>query len=586
MDRIKEINHRERRGISMSSPLSAFSEPSVVSQICVIRVLFLFVITLSFFGCSVNEVADSGSGTNTGNAITAVVHDPDGKPAWGAVVRLRPDYFLATPPELSKRSASIIDVIIDSTGIFNIGSINPGSYFLEIQDIHNNGLLRRVTIESDTQQLELPLQELKPNGYITGTVVLPRINTDTWIQIYGLERLARINKTTGTFTFNDIPEASLTFKTLSITNTVTDQEIEGIVNSGDTTVLDTMIIPEDLSFWRYSSRITINTPSTGAGIQGDVTGFPLLVRLNSSSMPSPSPFDGAQGDGADIRFTNADGTPLPYDIERWDSQQEQAEIWVKVDVIRGNNPTQYITMYWGQSRALTESGSEEVFSFADGYAGVWHLDEIGSGVEDEYRDRTGNRNHGKGRTLSNTPEQVEGMIGHAQRFDAANVEGIDVEPHSSLDMTGDLSISFWLKLTAFTQTFQVVCSKRFGDQVFTNYQVYTEQDSTLAFQGHDWIGSNYRPPEGSWIHATFVVDDPGDKTDVYVNGIFEYTIQNNSTGAVNLAPLTIGYIVQPNMEPLNGTLDELRIAGGKLGRDWIKLSYETQKSGSNVVSIE
>ena len=146
------------------------------------------------------------------------------------------------------------------------------------------------------------------------------------------------------------------------------------------------------------------------------------------------------------------------------------------------------------------------------------------------------------------------MIGLAQKFNAANVEGIDVAPHSSLDMTGDMNISFWLKITAFTQTFQVVCSKRFGDQIFTNYQVYTENDSTLAFQGHDWIGSDYRPQEGSWIHSAFVVDDAGDKTDIYVNGAFEYTIQNNSTGAVNFAPLTIGYIIQPNMEPLTALL--------------------------------
>jgi hypothetical protein len=48
-------------------------------------------------------------------------------------------------------------------------------------------------------------------------------------------------------------------------------------------------------------------------------------------------FSQAQFGGSDIRFTKADNTFLPYEIERWDSAHSQAEIWVKVDTVFGND---------------------------------------------------------------------------------------------------------------------------------------------------------------------------------------------------------------------------------------------------------
>ena len=64
----------------------------------------------------------------------------------------------------------------------------------------------------------------------------------------------------------------------------------------------------------HNVEIHMNTDTTGANIAGDVTEFPIVVKLNSSNFPG---FADTKDGGADIRFTKQDGTPLTYGIERW-----------------------------------------------------------------------------------------------------------------------------------------------------------------------------------------------------------------------------------------------------------------------------
>ena len=102
-----------------------------------------------------------------------------------------------------------------------------------------------------------------------------------------------------------------------------------------------------LSQWKFSRRIYLNTSSTGADIAGMVTNFPVLLRLRANSFD----FSQAKRDGGDIRFTSSSGIPLPYEIERWDSIGREAEEWVRVDTVQGNNDSQFIIMYWGNPDA-------------------------------------------------------------------------------------------------------------------------------------------------------------------------------------------------------------------------------------------
>ena len=102
--------------------------------------------------------------------------------------------------------------------------------------------------------------------------------------------------------------------------------------------------------------------------------FPTLIRLTSTNYSFAQAID----DGSDIRFASSLGKHLPYQIERWDRGNQLAELWVLADTIKGNNGTQYLTMYWGKAGAVNRSNGAAVFDTANGFAGVWHLGE-GSG---------------------------------------------------------------------------------------------------------------------------------------------------------------------------------------------------------------
>ena len=91
---------------------------------------------------------------------------------------------------------------------------------------------------------------------------------------------------------------------------------------------------EDYTQWTHACNITLNTSGTGANVATQQLGFPVLVRLTSTT-PAFS-FGQTMAAGQDIRFSKADGTHIPYQIERFDQTNQLAEIWVKVDV-NGND---------------------------------------------------------------------------------------------------------------------------------------------------------------------------------------------------------------------------------------------------------
>jgi len=113
-----------------------------------------------------------------------------------------------------------------------------------------------------------------------------------------------------------------------------------------------------LSGWSYRRAITI-TEQSGSTL----TDYQVRIELNSSNFD----FSKANADGSDIRFTKDDGeTLLAYWIEKWDSSNEQAVVWVKVPSIPAGGSTT-IYMYYGNPSAVSESDGEAVFEFFDDF---------------------------------------------------------------------------------------------------------------------------------------------------------------------------------------------------------------------------
>jgi len=154
----------------------------------------------------------------------------------------------------------------------------------------------------------------------------------------------------------------------------------------------------------YSQRITLNTTSAGAGITADVPGYPLAVTLKDDF-----PFAQARDNGEDIRFTDAAGNPLPFEIESWDKAAKRAALWVKVDV-KGNQDGQAILLHWGSGGTSGAGDGRAVFDEASGYLGAWHLGQDAGVEADGFRDASWNAAHGTG-VLVPKGAPADGRIG-------------------------------------------------------------------------------------------------------------------------------------------------------------------------------
>jgi len=107
--------------------------------------------------------------------------------------------------------------------------------------------------------------------------------------------------------------------------------------------------------WSYRNILSFKA----GDIDEDLTDFSVLVHLTSERFD----FDKIKANGADIRFTDSDGTtPLNYEIDTWSDVDEEAYVWVKVPQIDANSSyTDYIFIYYGNESASDDQDAEHVW---------------------------------------------------------------------------------------------------------------------------------------------------------------------------------------------------------------------------------
>ncbi|MBN1576993.1 MAG: DUF2341 domain-containing protein [Chitinispirillaceae bacterium] len=350
---------------------------------------------------------------------------------------------------------------------------------------------------------------------------------------------------------------------------------------------------DDYDDWSYSQKILLNTSSTGSSINRNVLKFPVLLRLNPGNF---SFFSQTLDDGEDIRFAKTDGTHIPYQIERWKDgtgDSDTAEIWVRIDTIRGNNYTQSIVMYWGKANAADSSNGAAVFGSTVGGLGAWHL---GGNLDDA----TGNGYDG---TNSGSVDTASGIIGRARAFNGS----------SQYFHVGDLpdrqrgTLSCWFRPKGnFTSssTTQGIWGKKENDGT----------NAYLSLRGTDFepnIGSNSpgkietkieNDNAGYYLASTanafsantwyYFSWSWGNNTDsLYFNGILDSAKSTSGQGIggaandeIGRANYDVGNIGDGLPRYFKGTLDEFRFDSNIRSADWVRISYENQRADQTLVT--
>ncbi|HNV54915.1 MAG TPA: DUF2341 domain-containing protein, partial [Pseudomonadales bacterium] len=203
-------------------------------------------------------------------------------------------------------------------------------------------------------------------------------------------------------------------------------------------LLFALIIPLTAQAWwndAWSERrlVLLDTSEAGVATTSAVSGAVLPVRLHSGNFD----FLAAKPDGSDIRLLAADDkTPLKFHIERFDSVNELALLWVQLPQIAPNSAGQKLYLYFGNPDAAPE-GSAPAASYDPSTRAVFHFGE----GEATARDLSANGNSASGEL---TIEKA-GLLGASARFAQVPLR-ISASPSLQLAPDGRFSFSGWVRL--------------------------------------------------------------------------------------------------------------------------------------------
>lgn len=346
-----------------------------------------------------------------------------------------------------------------------------------------------------------------------------------------------------------------------------------------------VLAQDDYSTWSHSQKIFINTSSAGAATGSDVANFPLLVRLNSTTFPG---FSSVAAGGADLRFSNADGAALPYEVASWGS--DGADVWVKVDKIAANSSSQFINIYWGKAGAAAKSEPGAVWDTANGFQGVWHMEE-GAGAA--IKDATTNKYDGTA-TGATKPSDVAGVVGKGKSFNGSTARYVmtgTAAGKMNFPDAGTWTISAWAQMAIAPKGgtyYNIINKSDVQYNLVCNDQGKWEVTQFSPSKRYDMVGLGVatKAPASTWVHVLGIRN--GAKQHLYLNGAAADTVIKSKTESFaysNTYDVGVGGQTNGGTDPFNGLIDEVRIENVARGKDWVKLVYATQKAGSDVVTF-
>jgi hypothetical protein len=535
-----------------------------------------------------------GAGGETTNGIVqGRLVTETGLPAADAVVLLVPVYYNpATEPAIGGAQSCTTD----ADGAFTLSAALPGVYNVQAENASDRtGVLVAGVTVNPNDTARLGQGTLRAPGSLRVEVSDQADTVHSYVYLPGTTRWAMVRNTAA---FIDAVPAGF-IPAVYYANSV-DSSRNHVIKTNLTVRSGITLAIGDFDSWPHSKRLILNTTAGGAGVAGSVFNFPAAIRLSAANFD----FSQAGANGADIRFTKADGTPLPHEIEAWNPAGGAAALWVKVDTIYGNNASQYITMLWGNPNARDVSNSRAVFDTGNGFQGVWHLGGAGNAMA---KDATANQYDGTPVGMS-AASAVTGVVGGCRQFsgDSCYLRMTNTAS-SSLNMAqnGTYTVSAWVNTDTVDYAWHLVVSKGHRQYYLKQRPIHYERQWEFVVY-HDkelWNITHDIAAEvaGKWTYITGVRS--GTRQYFYANG----ALVNNNTPETNVGDgtvpqpnrdeshdVTIGrylelvnYPVDEGFCQFNGRIDEAGISSAARSSDWIRLCYMNQRpDGDRLVQFK
>jgi hypothetical protein len=526
----------------------------------------------------------SSGGTRGGNpVVTGMIIGLDGKAAQNVKVTLIPsEYNLFTDKPLDSLPADTTN----RSGSFSIKAPDSGMYSVEAMNgIDGSSLLKfNISVFHDSV-CTLSTDTLHQPGTLSIVLGDEKKIKNSFLYVPGTHIGIRVDSTTDTITIGSVPMSVLPvlYFANGTNQKVIDHDI--LVRSNQSTLICTVVPKKTI-------QIVLNTTVTGAAVDKNVVGFPVLIRLNSINFN----FENTKAGGSDLVFRSGNGTRLSHEIERWSFTEKRAEIWVKVDTIFGSDSLQSIEMSWGDTNQSVPQNGKPVFDTATGYQGVWHLGD-GSGT---FKDATVNEYYGFSNS-NELPSVKDGVIGNGCFFNGTT-QYISMPNSSNSKLNfpenGYYTVSAWVLLDTLDGKSHCIVSKGFEQYYLRSTYISTTLPYTtplwefVEFSDVDkWKTSTIPLSAKQWTLLVGV--HQGARQLLYCNGVLVDSTTANWLNTVSRDTnnnLTIGRFAETVALPISegycyfkGGIDEVRICNIAQTSEWIKLCYMNQGADDKLV---
>jgi Concanavalin A-like lectin/glucanases superfamily/Domain of unknown function (DUF2341) len=520
-------------------------------------------------GCGRLPTLAGGTSTSENGRVTGLIVDSTGTPNMHARVLLVPAVY-DPGRDLQK------NIIADTTGPdgrYSFDSISTGIYNIEAVHILNGTRLIKTGIPVVGDSIVLHVDTLRKTGAVE--VMLPDSSNseEGYVFFLGTDMLAHVSGAiNGIMIIDSVPSGQLPALYYADRNSSAGpvRLSAGVqAMAGDTA-------KTGYAAWAHYSQLYFNTTPSGADVSINIRHFPALVRLTNINFD----FSQAKAGGGDIRFAKPDNTPLPYEIEQWDSAGGRAAVWVKVDTVYGNDGAHYIRMHWGNPEAQDSSTSASVFDTADGFQGVWHMQQNGNSA---VKDATTNNDNATPLGSAAKPFDTTGYIGKAQYFDGASgyLEMVNTAGGVlNFPEDGYYTISAWVYAEVLENDYQFIVSKgneQYGLQINkSNYWEFFEFENNKG-----WDSTISPATTNAWNYIVGVRS--GKKQYLYVNGVCADSTVKNAAGVlprITAFDACIGKRPSGNdtLSLFKGIIDEVCMSNCAHSSNWVRLCYMNQKA--------
>lgn len=295
--------------------------------------------------------------------------------------------------------------------------------------------------------------------------------------------------------------------------------------------------------WGSRAKVTINA----AGITAAESAVPVVLRLHSGNFD----FSSANLDGSDLRVVAGDDkTELKFHIEKFDSINELAVIWVLLPKLDPAAKDAHIWLYSGNETAT--STADAAGSFDAATAAVFHFAES-SLLQDSKRALTAS---------GNVTVQKAALIGEAAVLSGQPLV-LAANPALALNNAQGFSFTAWLKPGAAEGTLYqqgaVTISLAAGKLQFNNGSAVV-------------AGGELKP--AAWQHVAVTV--AGGKAVLYIDGA------EVANGAAELPALQDAVQIGNGYQ---GELDELVLASAARSAAWIKAAASGQSMDGQLIKV-